>query len=82
MSYDTKQPTKADLQDIVHKLEHENKELHGQIYAMSNTLEALKARLIDKEFQLVDFMSMNIASKRQRVPNTVEELTDDGANPQ
>lgn len=39
----------------------EVRELHGQIHMMSNTIEALKRRVVDLEFQLIDKMAAEIA---------------------
>ena len=35
--------------------------LHEQIHAMSNTIEALKQRCVQLEFQIVDHMAARIA---------------------
>lgn len=70
----------ADLKETINQKDREIQNLHQQIFAMSNTMEALKVRLLNKELELVDLTAQGIAVQRshmdEAVPDSLEGIDD------
>jgi len=63
----------TDLKEVVNQKDREIQNLHQQIFAMSNTMEALKVRLLNKELELVDLTAQGIATQRSMMDETVPD---------